>query len=660
MMQLSLLPQRQQANGQRQGISHRTYLLFLFTTLSAFIVYWRTLLPGVSSWGDSAKFQYLAQVWGIPHPTGYPLYLGLTRIFAALPLGGDIAYRVNLLSALCAAFAVGILAVAARQMIEDYFASGIAALIFAFSPLFWSQAIQAEVYALNALFVAASFACFFHWWRTQQLRSLYAFLLIYGLSFSHHLSMILLAPTFFFLLIRRNPRLLIRPRVILVGALGVALGLIPYSYILVRAAQGATYSEFPPLPDHSLISLLMAFANYISGDEFRGSFFATFTHWDLLSLRLRSSSYLFVDQFGWLGAALGLAGLVVLWRKDRSMAAALALAFALVTIFALGYQIFDFQVYLIPAFSIWALFIGLGLYWIRGVFSRLSQKTRFSAATAQVIFFALCALLPLSLLMSNWHDVDRSHDFSARQWGEAFLQDIEPDALVVLSMPYFYNQKQILLYFKVAEHYAPAMSFISADEVEKWIGHRPIYFAYWSPKIEEKYRLQAVDSSSMTLSQFLKQLPDGVIVAVAAKDEASFRLDEESARSWQEIGAQADLRGCFRCSHAIIGVKGATPGTAMEEAGQKAVVLQLKPGEEIGETGVRSSANVLVRSAGFDYGNVGEIILDNRQVSPQHRGYNIVVIDPETGELMGAVYADTFESPLIDNVRKYRVESVQK
>ena len=70
--------------------------------LAAFVVYWRTLLPSISPWGDGAKFQYIAQVWGIPHTTGYPLYIPLTRLFSLLPFG-DVAYRVNLLSAVCAA-----------------------------------------------------------------------------------------------------------------------------------------------------------------------------------------------------------------------------------------------------------------------------------------------------------------------------------------------------------------------------------------------------------------------------------------------------------------------------------------------------------------------------------------------------------------------------
>ena len=65
--------------------------------LIAFIVYLQTLLPSVG-WGDIARFQYVAKIWGVPHRFGYPLYIALSRLFGYLPVG-DLAYRINLMSA---------------------------------------------------------------------------------------------------------------------------------------------------------------------------------------------------------------------------------------------------------------------------------------------------------------------------------------------------------------------------------------------------------------------------------------------------------------------------------------------------------------------------------------------------------------------------------
>ena len=47
--------------------------------------------------------------------------------------------------------------------------------------------------------------------------------------------------------------------------------------------------------------------------------------------------------------------------------------------------------------------------------------------------------------------------------------------------------------------------------------------------------------------------------------------------AFQAIGGQADLRGTDSWSHAIIGVKGAAPGTAMEAAGPDSGWLRVAP-----------------------------------------------------------------------------------
>src|SRR5258706_4011152 len=63
----------------------------------ALVVYVRTLLPG-PSFGDWAEMQFIPAQLGIPHPTGYPLYVLLGWLFSLVPIG-SWAYRADLLSA---------------------------------------------------------------------------------------------------------------------------------------------------------------------------------------------------------------------------------------------------------------------------------------------------------------------------------------------------------------------------------------------------------------------------------------------------------------------------------------------------------------------------------------------------------------------------------
>jgi hypothetical protein len=75
------------------------------------------------------------------------------------------------------------------------------------------------------------------------------------------------------------------------------------------------------------------------------------------------------------------------------------------------------------------------------------------------------------------------------------------------------------------------------------------------------------------LAAWVAGLPRGTIVAGAARDDASGRLTGEAVGALATLGVAGDLRGRFRQSHAFIGVKGASPGTAVEALGARAVSI---------------------------------------------------------------------------------------
>jgi hypothetical protein len=72
---------------------------------------------------------------------------------------------------------------------------------------------------------------------------------------------------------------------------------------------------------------------------------------------------------------------------------------------------------------------------------------------------------------------------------------------------------------------------------------------------------------SQDLADFVAQIPEGHIVAVAVKDDGAAHLTTAAVRSLQTLGATTDLRGTAHFSHAILGVKGAVPGSALEASG---------------------------------------------------------------------------------------------
>ena len=137
--------------------------------LASFGLYLSTLAPTLT-WGldnrgvDGGELLAAANTFGIPHPPGYPTYTLLLKSFATVVPVGDFAYRGNLLSAVLASAAVFVLYWACLRVCRSLkpdapqalavIGAALGSALFAASPLFWSQAIITEVYALNALFVS--------------------------------------------------------------------------------------------------------------------------------------------------------------------------------------------------------------------------------------------------------------------------------------------------------------------------------------------------------------------------------------------------------------------------------------------------------------------------------------------------------------------------
>ncbi len=71
---------------------------------------------------------------------------------------------------------------------------------------------------------------------------------------------------------------------------------------------------------------------------------------------------------------------------------------------------------------------------------------------------------------------------------------------------------------------------------------------------------------SRDLTDFIAALPSGQIVAVAAQEDVAGNLGDKTVEALRSLGAQVDIRKTPDRSHAIIGVKGAAAGTALEQA----------------------------------------------------------------------------------------------
>jgi hypothetical protein len=218
-----------------ERITH--HLLTLLVFVASLILYTMTLAPGLL-WGggDFATFQTLAFLGGVKDIRGgsaifyHPLWVILAHPFTWLPIQNP-AWRANFASAIFAAAALTLVFLTARRLSQSLPASLLATAALAVSHTFWTYAVMAKVYSLNALLLIAGICLLLRWREEGRGVYLYVFALLYGLSFLNHLVMATAAGGFFayigITVWQRRRQQQIR-RQLLFGLLAGAVGLVPY------------------------------------------------------------------------------------------------------------------------------------------------------------------------------------------------------------------------------------------------------------------------------------------------------------------------------------------------------------------------------------------------------------------------------------------------
>jgi hypothetical protein len=461
----------------------------------ALAFYLRTLGPTVGQ-ADTFEFQVIAPTLGVAHPTGYPLYILSGKLFSLLPFG-SVAWRVNLTSAVFATAAVVTLYQLIRHLtqpvpkanqstnspIYQYLPPLIAALSFAFSRVFWSQAVVAEVYALHNLFVAVVMLLLVGWLvrggdgiASPRLLCLLAFLL--GLSFANHLTTALLLPAVGLALLFVWPR--VGWRVWLLAAGLFLLGLSLYLYI---------YFRWPTLHDGVWMSP-GEFWRYVTGQQFSGAL--RLDAWRTDATRYQIVGRLLREAFGWPGLALSAVGLLWLTFKKWRVALVTLVTFVAYVWYALCYYVPDVSVFLLPAHLLLAVWLGMGMAAILSLDFRGLPRPRKSGA-----LISLCALLPLWLLWTNLPLVDQSGERDAYVWGERVLDlPLAPGAAILADSVRFAP----LYYLQRIEGRRPDLDVVVlADEATyraqleaRLAAGQTVYLARFLPGLEGLYHLRSL------------------------------------------------------------------------------------------------------------------------------------------------------------------------
>jgi hypothetical protein len=400
-------------------------------------VYLATISPGLTwanNGSDGGDLIAAAATGGVPHPTGYPVYLLLASLFQQLPVG-SLAFRTNLMSALatiCAAVMVYELVtrfLSSSGVRSNWLAGLASAFAFGLSSLIWSQAVITEVYALHALFIVLILylsAGLISRFTRGQLDCLTG--LIFGLAMGNHVTTIFLLPIVFAPAISRVPHLagLENPdarlftknwrldlRSMLRRFAFMNIGLLAYIIIPLRALSQ------PPVNWGNPVTL-NGFGWLVSGRLYQHELMqlSLASAWE----RTQSAVTMLLGQFGVPGLFVGLIGLIVFFSKSRLNWNMIWLTLVS-SIFAIGYGTWDSFVYLMPAFLCFSVWIGIG---VAGLMEMIAPRIRAGGFVIGLVFISWLFILAAN----SWPSVDASQDRSAEEFGKTVLAQVPDQAIV--------------------------------------------------------------------------------------------------------------------------------------------------------------------------------------------------------------------------------------
>lgn len=401
-------------------------------TLASFGLYLSTLAPTVLSriaeegLYDAGLFQVRAYMLSISHPTGYPSYLLLAKLFTYLPVG-DIAYRVNLASAVFAAAAVLFLYILCKQLTGRIWPSLAAAGLFAISQTFWSQAVVAEVYTLHAFFIVLVLSVLLLWRDTKRDRYLLLWAFLVGLAMTNHMTSGLLLLTGLLFVRLAEPGKLSNLKLWAKGVGMFLLGLTPYLYLPIRSLVDPPFAAYD-------ISTPLDFLAFVSGFTFGSHMFA-FGLGELPG-RLEMYRVYLSQQFSFVFVLLAVVGLLSLFRRDRAAAVMLGLLYFGWLFYALEYNIKDIWVYFIPTYLIICILVAPGIIafisFVKLALSTVAMSTTLRSTPAVLVVLAVLAFfIPVVGANGTYVTVDYSDAYGARNTIEAIAENAEVDATVI-------------------------------------------------------------------------------------------------------------------------------------------------------------------------------------------------------------------------------------
>jgi hypothetical protein len=413
-----------------RGATAKDNAIGLACALIPFLAYLLTLSPSIGP-GDAGELAAASSTLGIAHPTGYPLFTLLGRAVSILPLGDlRVIVKLNLLAASLCATAVFLIyrlfllilrtrlwtsEANARDPGDDASRPGAQRLaavagtfVFAFSHVFWINALTPEVYALHMVFTALVTLFFIRALEAHAdgaahaVRDWLLFAYFLGLSFTNHLMTVLLLPAFGYLYFTAHGGRRASWAKIARGLPVFILGLSAYLYLPVRAASRPELNWGNP-------TSVGNFLRHVSGEQYRTQMFGAS---GLAWVKFREFVGALPSDLGYLPLPLVAFGIWVAFRKRRRLFVFTLLVLGATLFYTFNYAFNDPNYYL-HATLVFALWFGIGLHGLARSFPNNAHRI--------LVIGLVCAVVPA---ITGLRSVTKRHDYAVEDFARNALASV--------------------------------------------------------------------------------------------------------------------------------------------------------------------------------------------------------------------------------------------
>lgn len=405
-------------------------------------LYLLTLAPSVTFY-DSGEFLTAISSLGIPHSPGYPLFVYYAKPFTWLPFG-DIAFRINFATALSASLACfGVYLLTVRLLNETpvpgspafshylkHLSGLCAALSFACTPRLWLQSNHDKPYPLLAFLAALVFWLCLRWMDSYRRGEdhphlLYLGAFLCGLASGAHQTIVLLIPSYAFLVLSTDWRIIVRIK----------------DQILALALFLVGFSVYLHLPLRALGSPLLNWGDPKTLSQFLWSFLRKGypmvpVDRDLTLLLHQVAAFNPVHELGMLGFFLLLVGAVTYRTRHWRVILAFFIAVVVFLAYIVGYQntpaetIFLTEEFFTPLYLLATVFAGLGLHGMVCLLARYLPGLAAGGLWARVSTLALLIILPGALCAANYRDNDQHDNYLAYDYAVNTFRSLPSGAVL--------------------------------------------------------------------------------------------------------------------------------------------------------------------------------------------------------------------------------------